>query len=689
MPSTRQLAAIMFTDIVGYTALMGKDEQKAFELLKKNREIHKPLIKQYHGTWIKELGDGVMASFHTVTDAVFCAAAIHQAAVQINGLQYRIGIHLGEVVFENNDVFGDGVNIASRLQALASPGSTWVSEAVYKNLVNKKEISSQFIKEERLKNVSEPVKVYEISVKEIPGFLPDNMRHYQKHESITSSKRKKVLVGAGLLLIIAIASYLLLFSNLTRPATKNENDTITNTTEAANKSIAVLPFVNMSGDKEQEYFSDGISEELLNLLSKVTELKVISRTSSFSFKGKNEDVRKIGEALGAANVLEGSVRKSGNTIRVTAQLIETKNGTHLWSETFDRQMKDVFAIQDEISRMIVNVLKSKLLNDRFTQLAKRGTQNPDAFEDYLKGRYNWNQRTDEGLQKAITYFESAIKKDPKYAAAYSGLSDVYLTLFDYDILSFEESTSKAKQAAQKALAIDKNSAEANNSLAHISLHEWRWKEAEEGFKKALELDPGYILAYHWYSLCLTAMGRSDEAVEQMKIAKELDPLSVRISADLGMAMLSAGKLDEAIRQEGKSMELDPKARTPYWIRGMAYQQKHMPDSAIKDYNEALKRSPGNSNFYAALGNIYASIGNTAEARKCLDTLIVQNKEYPVSFFIALVYAGLNDKDNAFKWLEDAIEKRSGSVRYLKMEPRLNNLRNDPRFSVLMKKVGLE
>src|SRR5688572_23262502 len=217
MRSTRQLAAIMFTDIVGYTALMGKDERKAFDLLKANREIQKPLIKQYQGIWIKELGDGVMASFHTVTDAVFCAAAIHHACSKVDGLQLRIGIHLGEVIFEDKDVFGDGVNIASRLQAMASPGNTWVSEAVYKNLVNKKEISSEFIKEETLKNVSEPVKVYEISVKEIPGYLPDNIKAYQKQASIGKRLRKKTIFVTAIILFVGlVAAYFLFFNKQTK-----------------------------------------------------------------------------------------------------------------------------------------------------------------------------------------------------------------------------------------------------------------------------------------------------------------------------------------------------------------------------------------------------------------------------------------------------------------------------------------
>jgi tetratricopeptide (TPR) repeat protein len=417
---------------------------------------------------------------------------------------------------------------------------------------------------------------------------------------------------------------------------------------------------------------------------------VISRTSSFSFKGKNLDVRKIGESLGVANILEGSIRKSGNIIRITAQLIEVKNGGHLWSETYDREMKDVFALQDEISKMIVDILKIKLSGKQATQLAGSFTKNSEAYEDYLKGRYHWNTRTDEGIKKAIGYFEYAIKKDSNYAAAYSGLADTYLTLYDYELMSYEESTSKAKDAAQRALKLNENLAEAHNSLAHINLHEWKWESAEEGFRKAIALDKSYILAHHWYALCLTAIGKTNEAVTQMETARELDPLSTRINADLGMAYLSAGRYDEAISQEQKTLELNPRSAGARWIRGMAYQQKNMFDQAIKDYQSALELSPNNPNFLAALGHVYASSGNTAGAHNILDTLFVVNKQEPVSpFFFALVYTGLKDKENALKWLEKSYQEKSGSVRYLKMEPRLQNLRNEPRYIALMKKIGLE
>src|SRR5688572_4782646 len=341
MSSSRQLAAIMFTDIVGYTALMGRDEKKAFEVLRRNREIQKPFIKHYNGVWIKELGDGVLASFRTVTDAVFCAAAIHEACNKIDGLQLRIGIHLGEVIFENNDVFGDGVNIASRLQAMASPGSTWVSEAVYKNLVNKKEISSEFIKEEHLKNVTEPVKVYEITVKEIPGFLPDNVKAYKEQNRTGSSlKKKKLIIPAFILFIVLLAAYFIFFKIPSAPVAADGT--------TPEKSIAVLPFVNMSGDKEQEYFSDGITEDIITHVSKISDLKVIARTAVMQYKATKKTVQQIGEELNVSTILEGSVRREGNQIRVVAQLINSKTNEHLWADTYDEELTEIFKIQSKV-----------------------------------------------------------------------------------------------------------------------------------------------------------------------------------------------------------------------------------------------------------------------------------------------------------------------------------------------------
>ena len=344
MSQTRQLAAIMFTDIVGYTALMGNDEQKAFELLDRNRQIQKPIIKQFNGRLIKELGDGVMASFKTVSDAVNAAMKIQQACSASKELSLRIGIHQGEIIFENNDIFGDAVNIASRIQTLGIPGSILFSKKVTDEIKNKAEFHTVSLGSFELKNVNEPIEVFALANDGFP--VPKRSRMDGK----LKKKGQKIKVFAAILLtVIVIAAYFIYKNSISR------NDNI----EIIDKSIAVLPFVDMSAGKDQEYFTDGLSEELLNLLSKIPELKVIGRTSSFSFKGKNEDLRIIGEKLGVAHILEGSVQKDGNKIRVTAQLIRTTDGSHLWSERYDRDLEGIFKLQDEIAGAVVKQLKLK------------------------------------------------------------------------------------------------------------------------------------------------------------------------------------------------------------------------------------------------------------------------------------------------------------------------------------------
>ena len=676
MTQARQLAAIMFTDIVGYTAMMQANEAKAVAVIKHYNSSLEKLVSQYNGQVLNYYGDGSLCIFPNATDAANCAVDLQKELKKDPGVPLRIGLHIGEVFFENEKALGDGVNVASRVQSLGQENTILVSAEFYDKIKNNPSFSVVSMGRFDFKNVDTSLEVFAVSNEGL--FIPQRRKMEGKLKK--RSAKKRLIITTSLIILVCAAGILIYNIFL-----KDKSETSPN-----NQSIAVLPFVDMSPAKDQEYFTDGMSEELLNLLSKIQGLKVISRTSSFSFKGKNLDVRKIGENLGVANILEGSIRKSGNIIRITAQLIEVKNGAHLWSETYDREMKDVFALQDEISKMIVDILKIKLSGKQTNQLAKSFTKNPDAYEDYLKGRYHWNTRTDEGIKKAIGYFEDAIRKDSNYAAAYSGLADTYLTLYDYELISFDESTSKAKAAAQRALKLNENLAEAHNSLAHIDLHEWKWKSAEEGFRRAITLDPSYILAHHWYALCLTAMGKTNEAVTQMEKARELDPLSSRINADLGMAYLSAGRYDEAIGQEQKTLELNPRSAGARWIRGMAYQQKEMFEEAIKDYQSALELSHNNPNFLAALGHVYASSGNTAGAHNILDTLFVVNKQEPVSpFFFALVYAGLNDKEKALEWLQKAYEEKSGSIRYLKMEPRLENLRNESSYIALMKKIGLE
>jgi len=674
MTQARQLAAIMFTDIVGYTAMMQADEQKAVAVIKHYNSSLEELVRQYNGQVLNYYGDGSLCIFHNATDAANCSLDLQKELKNNPGVPLRIGLHIGEVFFEEEKALGDGVNLASRIQSLGQENNILVSAEFYDKIKNNSAFSVVSLGQFEFKNVTKSLEVLALCNEGLS--IPRRSKMEGKLRK--KSTLKKLIIATSLILFCAAVFFIgKTFLPGESAAASNE------------QSIAVLPFVDMSPDKDQEYFSDGMSEELLNLLSKIPDLKVISRTSSFSFKGKNEDVRKIGENLGVANVLEGSIRKSGNKIRITAQLIEVREGTHLWSETFEREMSDVFAIQDEISKKIVDILKITLTTKDANQLRGSFTKDPEAYEDFLMGRFHWNMRTEEGIKKSIGYFEDAIKRDPNYAAAYAGLADTYLTLYDYGLMSIDESTSKAKEAALRALTINGMLAEAHNSLAHVDLHEWKWKSAVEGFQRAIELNPNYVLAHHWYALCLTSLGRSDEAVNEMKKARELNPLSTRINGDLGMAYLAAGEFDKAIEQEQKTLELNPNAVGPFWIRGMAYQQKKLYDSAIKDFRHALELSPGDPDFLAALGHVYASSGDTVASRNILDTLFIENKKQPVSpFCFALVYAGLNDKEKALEWLEEAYKQKSGSVRYLKMEPRLDVLRNEPRYLVLMEKIGL-
>ncbi len=682
MPQTRQLAAIMFTDIVGYTALMGKDEQKAFELLKKNREIQKPLIKHYNGTWIKELGDGVLASFHTVTDAVFCAAAIHKACSVVDGLKLRIGIHLGEVVFEDNDVFGDGVNIASRLQALAPIGGTWVSESVYKNVSNKKEITTEFIREEILKNVSEPVKIYEVRVEGATDYKNESLADLKKSTTTTVRKKTIFFAIAALLILVAVSSWYFFVYQ------KQGNASVAN--NELEKSIAVLPFVNMSSDPEQEYFSDGMSEELLNLLAQIPDLKVISRTSAFSFKGKNEDIRKIGKTLGVGNVLEGSVRKSGNMIRVTVQLIETRNGTHLWSETYDRNIEEIFKVQDEISQAVVEKLKAKLLSGMANKTAV--TENSVAHSLYLKGKYEWAKRTREGFLKSIDYFNQAIGEDPQYSLAYAGMADSYTLLCAYHILSPEASLPKAKSAADKAMELNPNLAEAYEATGHIEfLADVNWKKAEDNYKKAIRLNPSFATARQRHALILATQGRYNEALEEIKKAKELDPLSKIINTDVGLIQFFMGNYDKAIDECREVLDVDSAFSVALFVQGLAYEQSGKAALAETNFQLAVKASNNNPIAKSALAHALAINNNKNKAQKILQDLETSTAQQFVSpYCIAAIYAGLGKRDEVFQWLNKAVDRKSLWMIHLHFseDPRFKEFKTDKRYQDLLKRIQM-
>ncbi|WP_051189413.1 tetratricopeptide repeat protein [Daejeonella oryzae] len=635
MQQSRQLAAIMFTDIVGYTALMGNDEQKAFELLKKNRDIQKPIIEQFNGRWIKELGDGILASFNTVTDAVHAAIKIQEICKQTNDFLLRIGIHQGEVVFENEDVFGDAVNIASRIQAIAMPGGIYISESVRNNVFNKQNIATQFVEQEILKNVKEPVRIYKVIT-----------------DSEISNSKEQLKSGPG-------------------------------------KSIAVLPFVNMSNDPGQEYFSDGMAEEILNSLSHLKDLKVAGRTSSFQFKGKNMDLREVGEKLGVSTVLEGSIRRQGNRLRIITQLINVEDGFHIWSERYDREMEDIFAIQDEIAFAITEKLKVTLLENDRELITKTHTQNTEAYHLYLQGRYFWNRRNEEGLKAASRFFEKALQKDPDYALAWAGLADTYSLMGEYTNISRRELFPKQMDAVNRALKIDPNLGEAHISMAtSLMLNDWDWENSEKEFKIGIKMSPNYATGHHWYAEWLLFTGNFNEAIREISIAVELDPVSQGILKDKGICYYYNRQYDEAIDIAMQTIDLDPDFAPVHRLLSLSYQAKGLFEKAISE-NECWGELTGNKvKTDVALASIYAAAGKKEEARKIIQNLTDVDLSGNDYRGMAVVYAALAESEKAFEWLEKSWEMHEESLCSLKVDPKFDALRNDPRFDVLLKKIGL-
>ena len=465
-----------------------------------------------------------------------------------------------------------------------------------------------------------------------------------------------------------------------------ENKSLLNETSA--KSIAVLPFVNMSADKADEYLSDGVSEELITALSKITGLQVKARTSSFAFKGKNEDIQKIGELLHVSHLLEGSVAKAGNKLRITAQLIQASDGNHLWSETYDRDMQDIFAVRSEVAQKVAAILKVRLLGEDKKQLDKKPTENLEAYNLYRQGRYYGDQVSEEGIKKAIPFFEQAIQKDPRFALAYAGMADSYVAAADAFIAP-REAFSKAKEAALKAIELDDTLAEAHTSLGLLHYHyDWDWAAAEKEFKRALVLNPQSAWSYTLYSQFLGGMGRVEEANEQGRHALELDPLSVTARWCLGWAFLSAGRSDEAIEQLSKAMELDPNSSWARTFLGRAYLLKGMQQRGIEELEKARHDGPDDAFVLGLLGYGYAVTGRRADALKILQRFDEMDRHRYVSRAARVyVYAGLGDKDKAFEWLEKAYQERSDALAWFRQEPESKSLRTDPRFAVLMRKIG--
>jgi TolB-like protein/Tfp pilus assembly protein PilF len=504
----RFLAAIMFTDMVGYTALMQENEHQAKINRDRHRSVQQEATKRHSGKILQYYGDGTLIIFKSAVEAAGCAAAVQKELQKEPRVPLRIGMHIGDIVHDDEGIYGDGVNIASRIEGLAISGSVLISGKMADDIKNHPNFSFQSMGTFSLKNVKEPVEIYALTNEGL--IVPEP-------EGIQSQKAERV------------------------------------------NSIAVLPFINMSSDPENEYFSDGLTEELLNALSKVDGLMVTARTSSFVFKGKTRDIREIGKQLGVRMILEGSVRKAGNRVRVTAQLISAVDGFHIWSETYDRQLEDIFEIQDEISQNITNRLREKFcLQKAKEKLVIPSTSSLEAYNLYLKSLFYQNKWTLIDSQTAIKLLEQALELDPDFALAYAELSGVYGFLAATGKMSPQIAFPRVKEYAFKAQKLDPNLSDSYLALASYYLWmEWNWKEANKCVNQAIKKNPSYAEAYLHKSIISVASGKIKEAFVTIQLSLQLDPLSGPANHFLALIYLIMDKKDKALEQVEKTLKIDP------------------------------------------------------------------------------------------------------------------------------------
>ena len=639
MKEIRMLAAIMFTDMVGYTALMQENERQAKILRDKHRLVLERFVLEHRGQILQYYGDGTLSIFGSAIEAAICAAKIQQELQTEPKVPLRIGIHAGDVVYDDEGVYGDGVNIAARIENVAIPGSVLVSDKINDELKNQEEISTVFLGRYNLKNVKAPVRIYA---------LKSNSLVIPSHEQLEGR------------------------------------------TANPDHSIAVLPFVNLSAERDNEYFSDGITEELLNALAKVDGLLVTSRTSSFAFKGKIIDIREIGRQLGVKTILEGSVRKYGNRVRVTAQLINSEDGYHKWSETYDRNLEDIFAVQDELANSIVDQLKRTIsLKKPSESLVKVPTENIEAYNLYLKGLFNWNKWSPDFVMKAIKYFEDAIAVAPDFSIAYVRLSACYVFLGAVGFMPNKIAYAKAKEYAEKSYGLDSSILDSQLALGMVKyFNDWDWEGAEKCFLRALELNPNSAETHQYYAMLLTTLGHHKKALKEAELAHQLDPLNAPISYILSFVYFNNNQPETAILQQKKTLELDPDFGDAWNSMAWMHIRINEYDKAIEIFNKVLNDPANVLKANAGLSYAYARLGQPDRAIQFISNAESNNRESPtVAIELAIVYTGLNEYDKAIDSLHRAVDERVGGLNFINGKF-WKELHDHPRYKEILQRMKL-
>jgi len=678
----RKLAAIMFTDMVGYSALAQENESLSIELLEVHRQLLRPIFAKHSGKEIETIGDAFFVEFGSALGAVNCAIEIQKTMFERNSkvdskrrIELRIGLHVGDVIHIDNHVHGDGVNIAARLEPLSAVGGICLSEDIARQIRNKIELPLTKLGVKHLKNIKTPIETFSV----VLPWEKDN-RPTKKIRSLKSSTKRNIISFALIIIAVLVVMFI-------------KNIVEDTPTGSKNNRIAVLPIVNISETSEDDYFADGMTEELISQLAKISGLSVIARTSVMKYKDAGMNIEEIGNELDVSTILEGSVRKAFNKARITIQLIDVNTQEHLWAEEYDRELKDIFAIQSDIAMRIANELKIQLVNTEIEQIEKIGTSSDEAYRLYLLGKHQLNKRTGESIQEGLSHFKKATEIDPSFALAYVGIADCYTLIggAGYGSIPLKEAINRAKAAVNNALEIDETLAEAYNSLAYLEFRlEWDWKAAEVNFKKAIELKPSYASAYEKYALYLALLGRYDEALPLMYRAYELDPLSASVSTGIGRIYHFSHHYDKAEEQYKKTLEKNPDYVEAVFALGLTYSFTDRYDEAISTLNKALELSNGRLVIRCALARAQVRNGMREEAIKTKEYLIQLQKERHVSpYYFAIVDGALGNTEAAMDSLYKSFDEHFGILVYLKASPFFQNLKSKERFNELLKMIGLE
>jgi TolB-like protein/Tfp pilus assembly protein PilF/class 3 adenylate cyclase len=691
-----EIGNVLFIDIVGYSKLLISEQSAHLEALKAIvRGTEQFRLAQVEGKLLRlPTGDGGALVFRTTLEApVLCALEISKELRNHPELEVRMGIHSGPVneitdLNEQANIAGAGINIAQRVMDCGDAGHILLSRHVAEDLEHYPRWRSLLhdLGECEVKH-GEVISVVNLYDDEVGNpQLPEKFKEAQRERAAKAVatrpaptlRRKYLLTAAAALLITAMGIGFWIYS---RQAIV--------TSSPPGKSVAVLPFENLSRDPDNAYFADGMQDEILARLSKIADLKVISRTSTQKYKSAPDNLREIAKQLGVANILEGSVQKAADQVRVNVQLINALNDAHLWGDIYDRKLTDIFAVESDIAKTIADTLQAKLTGAEKQLITAQPTSDTTAYELYLKGRSLWGKRSGDNIPKAIGFYEQAIARDPNYAPAYAGLAEAYGILSFYTTTAPQESRPKAKAAALKALQLDEKLAEAHTALGFLlCVSDLDMTGAISEFQRAIALDANYATAHHWYGNGpLTALGRFDDAIAEGKRAIELDPLSPIINSDLGQNLYNARRYDEAIAQLRKTLEIDPTFYYAHYNLGIALQLKGDMPAAIAEYTQAQQLSD-DLFVQVLLAAAKAKSGDKDAAVRLLAGLEeLSRHRYVRSYWRTLLYLSLGNRDEAIRWLEQAIADREGfNIAVIKVDPMLDPLNGDPRFEALVQKV---